>query len=232
MFNFRLILGFAALAFLISLLAGILGGISFGLILFRALIGSTVFALLGVGASWIIQRFIPNLLDTGGGTDREPAPVSIGEVDIVIPEENPHARADGVEGDVATAAETQGSLASESFEGDASELVEAVEPSIGTEDEETPDGPTDEPIADSDRKSPSEDTLSEDTPSEDTEEGYGDLDSMPSLDSLEGEFVRTGNEQEQGSTEAETTINVMGQEQDPETAAKAIQTWLRKDTKG
>ena len=77
MFNFRFILGFATLAFFISLLAGILGGLPFGIILLRSLIGSTAFAFLGFGASWIIQRFIPNLLDTGGGTDREPAPVSI-----------------------------------------------------------------------------------------------------------------------------------------------------------
>ena len=123
MFNFRFILGFAALAFVISLLAGILGGIPFGLILLRTLIGTAVFALLGVGASWVIQKFIPNLLDMGGGTDREPATSSSDEVDIVIPEENPHARADGAEGDIATAAETEPAIASESFEGDEAEFT-------------------------------------------------------------------------------------------------------------
>ena len=254
MFNFRFILGFAALAFVISLLAGILGGIPFGLILLRTLIGTAVFALLGVGASWVIQKFIPNLLDMGGGTDREPATSSSDEVDIVIPEENPHARADGAEGDIATAAETEPSITSEPFEGDEAEFVEALEPSVGTVMGKgavgTPDGLTDGSIADADREtggldlgegdsderqSPGEDTASEDTPgedtaSEDTEEGSGDLDSMPSLDSLEGEFAQTANEQ--GSTKAETTINVMGQEQDPEITAKAIQTWLRKDAKG
>lgn len=234
MFNLRFILGFAALAFVVCLFAGLLGGIPFGLILFRTLMGTALFALLGVGASWVIQRFIPDLLDVGGGTGRgrEETAASGDEVDIMIPEENPHARAADMEVGVEPAVEAPPSADSESLEGDEAEFGDAVGMDAGTAGE--PDrGPVGE--VEPGEGTPGEDTAGEDmlgadTPGVDAEEGFGDLDSMPSLDSLEGAFAQTGNEQE--TTEAETTINVMGQEQDTETAAKAIQTWLRKDTKG
>jgi len=96
MFNYRIIIGFAALAFVISLLSGTFGAVPFGIILLRTVIGTLVFAALGAAASWVIHTFLPDLFpdDVRGGSDRDRSEGKDGNgVDIVIPEENPHATA-------------------------------------------------------------------------------------------------------------------------------------------
>jgi hypothetical protein len=218
MFNFRLILAFAAFAFVISLLVGLLGGIPFGLILLRTLIGTAFFALLGAGASWVIRRYIPELLEVVTNERREAAATG-DEVDIVLPAENPHIAAEGAEGsdDAGDEAVALGSLAGIEEES-ATEGEAGPESSNGlAQGPAAPTGVvTDAGIVEAEGES------------EETGDTLDDLDVMPSLDSLEGEFAQSAGEQE-GSKDA-TKTNVMGQ--DPETAAKAIQTWLRKDKKG
>jgi hypothetical protein len=245
MFNFRFILGFAALAVVISLLAGLLGGISFGLILLRTLIGAAAFALLGAGAWWVLQKFVPELLETEAKREHEPARATGDEVDIVIPEENPHRPTEGSEF-ISTGEAFQPSVSETgSADGGEDEVSELeIEPEIagafsegGTADASSePDGEPDfseaalggEPSSSAAAADSNE--VAAQPAVEDADEGFADLDSMPSLDSLEGSFAQS--ETEQDAPQPGATIDVMGQQQDAETTAKAIQTWLKRDEKG
>ena len=69
-----------AIAFLVSALAGMAGGVEFGRLVLRALVGGVVFASGGVGLVLLIDRFLPDLLvqpsPEGSGT--------AGRVDIVV----------------------------------------------------------------------------------------------------------------------------------------------------
>ena len=70
---------------LFSALWGIVGGVSFLTVMIRALLGGGFFALLLGSSVWIMEKFLPELLqpmeeEKEGGT----------QVDLVIPEHNPH----------------------------------------------------------------------------------------------------------------------------------------------
>lgn len=79
----------AGIAFGISVLFGIIGGVGFGTILLRAVAGAVLFAGLGFVVVVLTRRFLPELLqpDPEAGTSGE-------GVDIVIPDLNPHENAD------------------------------------------------------------------------------------------------------------------------------------------
>ncbi|MFQ3620028.1 MAG: hypothetical protein SNJ78_03675 [Spirochaetales bacterium] len=71
--------------FVFSILFGFLGGVFLLTLLFRALLGGFVFALLGAGVYTVVERFLPELLHTNF------PPKDEGNViDVVIPEHNPH----------------------------------------------------------------------------------------------------------------------------------------------
>ena len=88
MIDYKIVIGFAAFAFIVSLLSGLIGGVSFGILTLRTLLGTAFFAALGAGASWIFKRYLPEIFSRAeaGETVEEPASA----VDIVLPEENPH----------------------------------------------------------------------------------------------------------------------------------------------
>ncbi len=243
MFNFRFILGFAALAVVISLFAGLLGGIPFGLILIRTIIGAAVFALLGAGAWWILQRFIPELLNAEARGTPVQARESGDEVDIVIPEENPHAQQkpsgvsepfsadqgfERLEPQAGRAAESEGGDSELEFEPEIAGA--ALENGMGDVDKGPigESGPTEEELSDEPAAWAAE-TEAQPAP-EDIQEEFADLDSMPSLDSIEGAFAQSNTEQ--NAPQSDATIDVMGQQQDAATTAKAIKTWLKRDEKG
>ena len=204
MLNFKIIIGFAAFALVISLIGGMAGAVPIGTAALRVLLGVVVFAGLGAGVSWLIKKFLPDLAQqlSNGTADKGSDDVTTGvEVDIVLPEENPHV-AVGTPGgrtpaDVADA-ESMENLADDpgdsgldsEFDGSG---FEGVDPS-----------------------------LSGSEAAEDNEVVYGEEEEA--MSDLGG-----GSQENVGTSE---TINVMGQEQDAAITAKAIQTWLRKDQEG
>lgn len=79
----------AGIAFGISVMFGIIGGVGFGTILLRAVAGAVLFAGLGSVVVVLTRRFLPELLQP------DPEAGTAGEgVDIVIPDLNPHENAD------------------------------------------------------------------------------------------------------------------------------------------
>src|SRR5512142_610307 len=93
--NFKLVAGFAAFAFIFSFFTGLFSGNDFLIVLLRSVLGSVFFAVLGGGIGYVIDRFFPDLWPTGeagGGEEEDTGQAE--EVDITLPEENPHERAD------------------------------------------------------------------------------------------------------------------------------------------
>jgi hypothetical protein len=185
MINYKIIIGFAAFAFVVSILAGLIGGVAFGALLLRTLAATIVFAGLGLSVGWVIEKYLPGLLRPDGnpktaGVEEEKAGDG---VNIVLPEENPH--------------EETGEA-----EEDDGELIDEVE----SVDADLPTG-------------------------EDEEEDFSDIDSMPTLDTLEGDFTSQEESQDLDSRETTRNVEVMGTSHDPAEAARAIKTWLKRDDK-
>jgi hypothetical protein len=81
MFNLRLCGLAAGIAFVLSLLAGLFGGVAVSVLLLRAGAFAGVFFLLAGGVHWIARRFLPGLVETppeavlGGGVGINPVAV-------------------------------------------------------------------------------------------------------------------------------------------------------------
>lgn len=72
--------GCAAAAFVVSVLFGIFGGVQFGALILRALLGALIFAVLGIGCHRLMKSFLPELFELSREEER-----GAGEnVDIVI----------------------------------------------------------------------------------------------------------------------------------------------------
>ena len=99
MFNLKIVIGFASFALIITLLAGVFGGVPFGALLIRILLGSAAFAGLGVVASWVLHRHLPEVFDIRlGRAEEKTEEGATGEsIDIVLPEENPHLSGDSAD---------------------------------------------------------------------------------------------------------------------------------------
>jgi len=230
MFNVRWTLAFALVALVVSLLAGVIGGLPFGLILVRALVGMIVFAALGAAAAWLVQRFIPELMQlgpdgrdegkTGRGVNERGADKQgpDAEIDITLPEENPHfAGETGNEDDelagaayetgaYETGGETGGTgTAAEESEG----AGEVAERSIPEEEEE--------------------ERITSEIPDVDLSDDLGGVDVMPTMGTSQGDYDQGASGHGGGSN---VNVEVMGENFDPETAAKAIQTKLKQDKEG
>ncbi len=68
-------------AFVLSALVGLIGGVGFGTLLLRAVIGAALFAAGAAAVGVVIERFLPELRSTA---DAAPAPAESGRVDIVV----------------------------------------------------------------------------------------------------------------------------------------------------
>ncbi|MCX7786231.1 MAG: hypothetical protein N2442_00880 [Spirochaetes bacterium] len=126
--------------FLFSALMGILGGVSILTLSLRALLGGGFLALLLGGSLWIIERFLPELIQPMDGVKE-----GGNQIDLVIPEHNPHLEPKEEEG-------------MESFEGSKGfeDFVEEVE-----EVSKPPSANLEQPKGDSSVVSPKEETIDE-----------------------------------------------------------------------
>ncbi|MFP4431082.1 MAG: hypothetical protein ACOCW6_04515 [Spirochaetota bacterium] len=71
-------------AMVIALLAGIIGGVAFGTLLLRAILGGVVFAVGAIAVQLLVRRFLPELTELSGGSS--PGDVG-GRVDMVVDED-------------------------------------------------------------------------------------------------------------------------------------------------
>lgn len=202
MINWKIPAGFAAFSALVSLLAGIIGGNPFGVIVLRLVLSAVVCAGLGLIVNVILKKYLPELSAT-------PASAEAGtgeEVDIVIDEDIPIE----VEGLVQEEAEPEGErteeeaeliLDEEGMDGESVEL-ETLEPS----DEQTLDS-TAVPLA----------------PVTDFE----DLDTLPDIDQFNpaAEESPTAPKESRRNARVEEVVK----DQDPENLARAVRTFMKKD---
>lgn len=90
--RWKFVAAVAISAMAVSLLSGGLGGIRFGVLITRALIGGVVFTALAIGLNLLVARLFPEILeDTGTGnfdadTERD---IPGSRVDITMPSEAP-----------------------------------------------------------------------------------------------------------------------------------------------
>jgi hypothetical protein len=209
---------FSGVGALISLVAGIAGGVSFGLILLRLLISVLLAGALGFAVQYVLQRFLPELAGRAG---EESSPA----VDIVIEDElglggsGPQAKGGG---------EVQ--------------PPSAPEPAEGSQPESLPEPELEAPLeVDSLAAAP------EPLPEIGGEEEPGVLETLPgaeegafaeeSLDSLP-DIGRLGPAPQARTASslrgelAEARLDSLVKGQDPESLAKAVRTFLKKDQEG
>ena len=160
--RYRVAAIFAGLALVVALLAGLTAGVRFGTALFRAIVGSAVFAGLGIATVLVLERYLPELVtrrkratERGETSEAAEAPQAPG-VDIMLPEENPLVGEIGAEleseeeavaepleaADAAAAGEGATLLAEAPAEGEggAAEEVDAL-PSLGRAEAEPRESP-------------------------------------------------------------------------------------------
>jgi hypothetical protein len=212
---------FIGVGALISLVAGIAGGVPFGLILLRLLISVLLAGALGFAVQYVLQRFLPEL---AGRAREESSPA----VDIVIEDElglggsGPRAKGGGE-----------------------AHLESAPEPELEPE-------PVEESLLEPELEAPVEvDSLaaaaSEPLPEIGGEEEPGPLETLPGaeegafaeepLDSLP-DIGRLGPAPQARTASslrgelAEARLDSLVKGQDPESLAKAVRTFLKKDQEG
>ncbi len=212
MINARVVLIAGGLGFFIAVLAGGIAGVRFGNLIIRAIIGGVVFAGLGAGISFLIEKFLPELFhgesDKTGGSERAEDVSGSGGVNIVLPEQNP-LKEDIYEEDFGAAEEN---------------MVEEVSEST----HEYTDGLEVEKMG-------GEETF--DSSPVEQGEGLEEVDSMEALPDL-GEFQDSfGSGSAISSEPIESGIprgssSEFSDGKDPAMIARAIQTALKKDQKG
>ncbi|MCL1818073.1 MAG: hypothetical protein FWG35_04020, partial [Spirochaetaceae bacterium] len=67
--NWKLGAFLAGLAFCISFLFGLIGGVGFGTLVLRAFLGALIFGVLGFGADVLLRRFLPELFSPADEPD-------------------------------------------------------------------------------------------------------------------------------------------------------------------
>ena len=221
MIDYRIVIGFAAFAFAVSLLSGLIGGVPFGILVLRTFLGTALFAGLGAGVSWIFGRYLAEAFKAGESPSKPQEQGESGEeVDIVLPEENPHeAKVDELSGlDMAE-------------QEDADSLVAEERPSDLEEVEDLDEGEERE----AEEVSPAElEAVSGRRDVDSLEDDFADIDSMPGLNGPEEDESpeEEAPARQKAASKAGKNVDVMGSVHDPADAAKAIKTWLKRDEKG
>ena len=100
--NWKFVAATAIIAMAVSLLSGGLGGVPFGVLVIRAVIGALVFFVLAIGINLILGRYFPELWEDSSAESPETESLSETEgnapgdrVDIVLPAEHPEASENG-----------------------------------------------------------------------------------------------------------------------------------------
>ncbi|MBN2735428.1 MAG: hypothetical protein JXR70_00515 [Spirochaetales bacterium] len=249
MVNLKVIIAFALVAMILSILAGGIGGVPFWEIIVRSLFGAVIFGGLGFGIGFIIDRYLPELTSSGNNPIEKPAKGT--EIDEIIDSENPYEdyQADfGEELDMVKESSAAGSYrknkkklesedsadmdAAESFDSsDLSNIEEtAAAESVSYNGKGSGYDESDADFDDDDQPSQVMDDVA-------TIDNMG-IDDMPSLDNFDGTFSTFNSESSSGeeigspSEKKNSKMDVPEYLQDPGKSAQAIHTWLQRDKEG
>jgi hypothetical protein len=238
---------FAAGAFLLSFLVGLVSRNPFGTVILRALLLAVVFAAFGAGVRYVARKWLPEL--AGGGEKGPEADTERGKsIDITLPEERPDAgrpvRPRGAAAEAAGAAEAPADE-DEQMQAEAEALDELAE-ELGDGAAKGDDGgPGAEPAEEEEERAPVE---AEELRPLGREKGRGgpkagagpdggvegDLDALPDISNLEvaeepgAPRSRAG----QGGERPEDAVRGAVSGHDPSTIARAIRTVINRDEKG
>ncbi|MCK5152878.1 MAG: hypothetical protein KAQ93_00845 [Spirochaetales bacterium] len=212
--DWKIIIISAALAFLFSFISGLFGRVSFGVLLFRALSGAFVFGAIGFGIAFLFRRYLPELFELKSGSDSK-----IDEDFSQIQQ-----KAD-------VSADLENSQADKPV----------IDISIGDESEEPESELSSENknIQANNSNNSGNELVDEIVESGDTAETGendqvpGNIDVLPDMgvfsNSFENEEDVNGND---SSSAGAVTLDIMGEEQDPELVARAVRTMVKKDQEG
>ena len=215
MINWKIPFGFAVFGTIVSLLAGIVGGIPFGVILLRSVVSLVVCGGLGLGVNLIVNKYLPEI----SSSSPIPADASGEEVDIVIDEAISLAEVAGAEaGEEA-----------ESLQPMVSESVEEAQPLQGLEEDGEELQEEVLPFEEADAAEGSafqQESAGLGTPAVPGAD-FEDLDTLPDID----QFSPTAQESAPATTGSKMNSQVeeVVKDQDPETLARAVRTVMKKD---
>lgn len=224
MVNWKLPVIFAGVGSAVSLLAGIIGGNPFGVILLRLILSALVCGGLGLGVNLLVKKFLPELSAAPPATQME----SGAEVDIVIDEDIPPAEEVAVQ----HSPETEESLEQmePADEQKASELTMPVEEEEGPLDtSEGGEEPEEDVLTLEDADSPADATTKEFVPGIAATQvaDFEDLDTLPDIDT----FSPSTEESEAPTrpSRKDSKVEEVVRDQDPENLARAVRTFMKKD---
>lgn len=212
-----------AIAFILSFSIGLLSGVTFLVVLFRAVVSAAGFSGLVYAISIVVKKYLPELLTVTEGEKEARTVNAEGEnIDILLDEE-------GYAVDGSSGGQNRESAGKKAEKGEASE-AEFEEEFI----EEVPEAES------SDAAVPADIDSGEYTDIHDVEE---DIDELPDLDVFEGSFGSSLNGADGGeevedfsgpkrSKGGADAIDILGGEQDTGSMAKAVRTILKKDREG
>jgi hypothetical protein len=251
---------FAAGAFLLSFLVGLVTRNPFGVVILRALLLTVIFAALGAGIRFVTRKYLPELVSGGADVpNRGERPDEAGtrgtKIDITLPEERPEAArrvrsresASGAPVAAEGGRETEGEedivqrAEAEALDDLAEELAEelpAASDSGQAEKGEPGDAGQEEGEAEELQPLGREKGRGGQKPSAGTSEASdedGDMDSLPDISNLEVAGEQGSGSPQDRSGRAETPQDSMRgavSGQDPATIARAIRTVLKRDEKG
>lgn len=225
----------SVLAAIISLITGLIAGVTFSGIIIRLLISSFLFALLGFGITLIIKNFLPELFEDNeiqNETD-EPQMKSGQNIDVVLPDENPHEELNkelsAANSELNKDLVEEESSGPDSLEDDVDSNSGFVEEVSELENEASLEEETSEEI-----DSPKENLQAVIEEPEDNAGG-----ALPNIDSFSDSFSETINTtsvneeiKKMDSSKIDAKMELLGLEKDTGTMAKAVQTFLKKDQEG
>ena len=229
--SWKIAAAFAAGAFLLSLLIGLITRNPFGTVFLRALLLALVFAVLGAGLRSLVRTYLPELAGGGAAPPAPPDDKRGSRVDIVLDDEAaPGAPADlsGAE-EVEPMDEEPADATEETAQAEAQALGELADELA--EDADAADGGSGEEVMEGEEPGPPAASRA----------GAGDIDELPDIGPLE-EPERPGARGGPGRgakpmggadrEKAEDALKSTMARQDPATLARALRTVLKKDDKG
>ncbi len=203
--DWKMIAVIATLAFLFSFISGLIGSVGFGIIIIRAIIGAILFAGIGYGISILLRKFLPELFETHAETDLVSDENLSQKQELPVngkPQIDISIGSDKEEFAVEMAPVDSPDLDSESGAEDKSALVDEITESTSEVDE-----------AAEDNHIPS------------------NIDVLPDMGVFSNSF-NSAEDLDSSGTSGPVTLDIMGEEQDPELVAKALRTMVKKDQEG
>ncbi len=202
--DWKIIVISATLAFTLSVIFGFFGRVSFGILLIRALAGAVLFGVAGFGASFLFRRYLPELYEL----QAEPALENSNDLKV----------AEGIQnesGDSDIASSTGAKIDISIDDGDENIAASIMKKSEAGYKEESEEG---------------NQLVDEVT---DNDQVPGNIDVLPDMGVFSNSFENEVDDVMGEATKAgAVTLDIMGEEQDPELVVRAVRTMVKKDQEG